>query len=124
MSKLRGGKCARKLKKDAKGRRRAWQKNSSAGGVEKPKRFTTSCKNPGTKSKAQRQREREVRKEERQDNRAKKKLLRQDNRANRQEERDLIKTNRKDKKETKKNLKAIKKKKSSSPPPLYSRTKF
>lgn len=97
MSKLTGGKCARKLKKESKGRTRKWQKNSSAGGVEKPKRFTTSCKNPGTKSKAQRQREREARKDERQDNRAKRKRSRQDNRANRKEKIEKEKTGRKPK---------------------------
>ena len=97
MTKLGGGKCSRKLKKEAKSRRSAWQKNSSAKGVEKPKRFTSSCKNPGTKSKAQKQRERESRKDERQSNRDKRKRSRQDNRANRKEKIEKEKTGRKPK---------------------------
>ena len=79
MSKIGGGKCKRKLKKEAKSRRSAWQKNSSAGGVEKPKRSTTSCKNPGSRTAADRRREREKKREDRQPNRSLNKSSRSSN---------------------------------------------
>ena len=55
MSKLGGGRQERQLKREERRRRRQWQKRSSAKGVEKPNCTTLSCRNPGTKSKAQRQ---------------------------------------------------------------------
>jgi len=90
MSKLGGGKAARQarkrerqLKRDEKKRTSKWQDRSSARGVEKPRCNSRRCKNPGTKTAAQRQREREARQDERRNKREDRKDERVDARKKR-----------------------------------------
>ena len=75
-------KVGHKLKKDQKKRTKTWQKRSNAKGVDKPSakncRFGV-CKNPGSRTAADRKREREKKREDRQSNRSLNKSSRSSN---------------------------------------------
>jgi len=105
MSKLGGGKAERqarkqrrRLEREERKRTKKWQDRSSAGGVEKPRCNSRRCKNPGTKTAAQRQREREARRDERRNKRDDRKDERADARNKRVNKREKAKKEREEKK--------------------------